>query len=182
MHGADFGQRPGGILVKPCAGISAEKGKPAFFTELVPQLLEPHGGCRATLGPKQSHHLAKGADTAAVCGGALEKMRYQAPEKRLVRPSLQHEGRKSGFRIQRDVSILDDGVGQIDPGRDQPLSQRSEMFAGGDNNDAVAGGQSAGRESRQGFEENAVVCVELGDVLAGSDFAYEGSGFIWFTG
>ena len=113
-----------------------------------------------SVGPQERDHLAEYAEVACF-GYAAENAFDRASEQRLVRPFIDHEGRKHLGRIAADEAPLFAKLVEIDASSCETFFQTDAMRFGPDVHATVAGAQAVGEPMRQRIDKEAVILVEL---------------------
>src|SRR5581483_3051892 len=110
-----------------------------------------------TLGPQQSHHLAKSKDSGRITllrqGGAFNDFAQMTIEFFCIGQSIDHKSGQSFRSIERNISSSLQGPRQIKAPGAQLLGQVFTMRAGSDHDRDVSTDQSSADESAQLVEQ-----------------------------
>ncbi len=152
--------------------ISAEQGKIELFAQIVPELLEAHGGVVLAARAQQGDHLAKGVHAAAAGAGGRQHGTQRRAEQPRVGLAVDHEDIQGLLGVERDQLAGEPGgaaVGVAETG--QAATQLRHVFWRGDHDAGAAGAQGRVEEIGDFVEQDVVVIVEadkMGAVARGA--------------
>jgi hypothetical protein len=135
--------------------------------QLVPQLLESHGG-REGSRPQQLDHLA--VQTNAVVARATharEVRRDDGDEPISIRRAVDHERLEAFVSIEVDVLTAARAGGNVGAERGQPPGERRSMLVRRDDDDRLALDETLLAVPRDDVDEEIGVAIHLDDMLAG---------------
>src|ERR1700721_2494760 len=139
----------------------------------MPKEFQPNGSCYISPRPKKSDQLAECTNAPTTCLRPSDKPSNKICEQLIVRPLVNHEPCQSILGDESDVFSSQPWGRHIQAGILQPLFKRRKMLRRGKDDGTFACFQSPAHESGQRIEQHAVIFIELGYMLAGSDLAPE---------
>src|SRR5688572_28998200 len=100
-----------GVLREPCFRICAKQAECLPFTKFIPKLLQTHGCAYLALRPQNCHHLPERTHFTAITFGLENYFVDNLVEKIFFRPVMYHKPTQCALRIQRDITMPGNQVG-----------------------------------------------------------------------